>query len=217
MSKRILTSTEVKEIYSSWAANYDASLLWFKMMGFLVQTYREKAVQNLHLKQGDTVVDLGCGTGLNFELLQNYVGPQGKVIGVDLSEEMLKQAEKRLDDYGWENVELVRSDMADYQIPDQAQGILSTLSITMSPKYDEVIKRGADSLDAGKRMSIFELQKPKKWPDWLVKAMVFLLKSYGTRYEHTKRTPSRSIQDHFSKSEVKNYYFGSVCIATGEV
>ena len=44
------------------------------------------------LKDGDTVVDIGCGTGLNFPLLHRVVGPNGTIIGVDLSETMLAQA-----------------------------------------------------------------------------------------------------------------------------
>lgn len=43
------------------------------LIGFRQQAYREKAVQALHLRPGDTVVDVGCGTGLNFSLLQSAI------------------------------------------------------------------------------------------------------------------------------------------------
>ncbi|MCG6970554.1 MAG: methyltransferase domain-containing protein [Gammaproteobacteria bacterium] len=50
----------------------------------------------MQLAPGGTVVDLGCGTGLNFPLLQQAVGPVGRVISVDLSAEMLARAGKRV-------------------------------------------------------------------------------------------------------------------------
>jgi len=48
--------------------------------------YRVKAVQALELQNGDAVVDIGCGTGLNFSLLEEAIGPEGTLIGVDLAE-----------------------------------------------------------------------------------------------------------------------------------
>lgn len=217
MSDQIFTTKEIQKIYNGLASSYDFSLFFFKIMGFRVQAYRKKAVQDLHLKTGDKVVDLGCGTGLNFSLLREKVGPGGKIIGVDLSSEMLERAKNRVEKRGWENVELVQSDMAEFQIPPHTDGVLSTLAITMSPHYDEIIKRIADTLETGKRMSIFELQKPNEWPNWLVKAMIFLLKSYGTRLEHTKRIPSDAIEKYFSDVSIQRYYFGSVCIASGVI
>lgn len=70
MNKRIFTREEIQKMYDGLASSYDLSMFFFKIAGFKVDTYRKKAIQNLHLEPGDTVVDLGCGTGLNFSLLQ---------------------------------------------------------------------------------------------------------------------------------------------------
>lgn len=215
MSNRIFTKEEIQKMYDGLSSSYDLSLLLFKVIGFREQTYRRKAIHNLHLVPGDTVIDLGCGTGLNFNILQRKVGPEGRIIGVDLSTKMLEQAKSRANKNGWDNVELVQSDMAEFQIPDDTDGVLSTMAITMSPVYDEIIKRISDSLSEGKCMSIFEFQKPDRWPERLVKAMIHLLKPYGTRYEHTKRFPCHSIGKYFNEASIQHYYFGSVCIASG--
>ena len=215
MSNRIFTKEEIQKMYDELASSYDLSILLFKIIGFREQTYRRKAIHNLHLVPGDTVIDLGCGPGLNFNILQRKVGPEGRIIGVDLSTKMLEQAKDRINKKGWKNVELVQSDIAEFQIPDDADGVLSTMAITMSPDYDMIIRRIADTLKKGKRISIFELQKPDGWPEWLVKLMVKLLSPYGTRYEHTQRTPCNSIKKYFNDLSIKHHYFGSVCIASG--
>ncbi len=216
MENRILSRNEIQNIYRKWAKAYNISTYLFYLLGFRIRSYRKKAIENLQLNKGDTVVDLGCGTGLNFELLQKQVGPNGQIIGVDLSGEMLKQAQKRINKQGWSNVELVHSDMADYHFDENTDGILSTLAITMSPDYDRIIERASRQLKPGKRISIFELQKPDSWPEWLIKTMVFLLRSYGTRYGHTRRKPGKSINTYFQKSSCQEYYFGAICIAYGE-
>ncbi|TYP94954.1 demethylmenaquinone methyltransferase / 2-methoxy-6-polyprenyl-1,4-benzoquinol methylase [Fodinibius salinus] len=218
MEKQIFSLDEIQEIYgNSLATNYDLSLLLLRMLGLRVKTYREKAIQSLKLKSGDTIVDLGCGTGLNFPLLSKQIGRKGTIIGVDLSESMLQQAENRIQNLGLDNVKLVQADMSEYNIPSDSDGVLSTLAISMSPDYDRIIKRAAHRLQAGKRMAIFELKRPKKWPEWLVKAMINLLQSYGVRYEHTKQTPWVSMQKDFQKFYMQEFYFGAVYVAAGVV
>ena len=216
MEKQIFSLDEIQEIYGdSLATNYDLSLLLLRILGFRVKTYRKKAIQSLKLKSGDTIVDLGCGTGLNFPLLNKQVGRQGTIIGVDLSESMLQRAENRIQNLGLDNVRLMQADMSKYNIPSDSDAVLSTLAISMSPDYDRIIERAAHTLKAGKRMAIFELKRPKKWPEWLVKAMINLLQSYGTRREHTNRTPWISMQKYFHKFYMHEFYFGAVYVTTG--
>lgn len=215
MDQEILSKKQIKEIYSDWADRYDLSLWLFNLIGFQYQFYRREAIKELSLKPGDTVLDLGCGTGLNFPILQRKVGYKGTIIGVDLSESMLDKAQKRVRRHGWKNVQLVESDMADFAIPEHTDAVLSTAALTMSPEYYQIIQYVADELKPGKRMSIFEFKKPEKWPEWLVDVTLSLLKTYGVRKAHTKRTPWKSIEHHFQQSEMKEYYFGAVYICFG--
>jgi ubiquinone/menaquinone biosynthesis C-methylase UbiE len=89
------------------------------------------------------VLDLGCGTGLNFSLLQKRVDQAGRIIGVDLTDAMLARATERVLAKGWSNVELVKSDAADYGFPVTVDGILSTSALTLVPEFDVVVQRGA--------------------------------------------------------------------------
>lgn len=215
MAKQIFSNREIQSIYDNWAARYDSSLSIFKLIGFRYRTYRKEAIARLKLNSGNTVIDLGCGTGLNFDLLEKKIGPEGTLIGVDLSESMLEKARRRVQRKGWRNVTLTRADMADFVIPQHTDAVLSTAALTMSPKYDQIIQYVANTLEAGKRMSIFEFKKPERWPEWLVRLTIKLLKPYGVRPEHTKRTPWLSMEKHFPESSMKEYYFGAVYVATG--
>src|SRR5512136_2250681 len=57
------------------------------------------------LKEGETVLDLGSGGGIDVFLAAKKVGPKGRVIGVDMTEEMIKRALSNAEKYGYENVE----------------------------------------------------------------------------------------------------------------
>jgi ubiquinone/menaquinone biosynthesis C-methylase UbiE len=82
----------------------------FRPFGLDVPGWRREAIQMLDLTRGDMVVDIGCGTGLNFPLLQEVIGSEGKIIGVDLSDAMLDKARRRALENDWKNVELVCMD-----------------------------------------------------------------------------------------------------------
>jgi len=69
-------------------------------------------IEALRLRPGHRVLDVGCGTGLNFPLLRDAVGPAGEVIGVDASPAMLERAAHRIQERGWSNVGALRGDAA---------------------------------------------------------------------------------------------------------
>lgn len=75
-----------------------------------VRPWRARCAEALELSAGDTVVDMGCGTGANLQPLREQVGPAGTVVGVDLVGAMLQQARQRVQRNGWENVHVVRGD-----------------------------------------------------------------------------------------------------------
>src|SRR6476659_7818633 len=74
--------------------------------------WRELLIQQLPVGRGDTVLDVGCGTGLCLPLLQHKVGPTGSIIGIDASEQMLQVAPHRVPEHGWNNVRLIASPVA---------------------------------------------------------------------------------------------------------
>ena len=85
----------VRRLYNLIARIYDLRIgLW--MPG------RKPALEALRPRPGDTVLDLACGTGLNFRHIIERIGPQGRIVGVDCTRGMLKRARHRLARHRWD-------------------------------------------------------------------------------------------------------------------
>jgi demethylmenaquinone methyltransferase/2-methoxy-6-polyprenyl-1,4-benzoquinol methylase len=65
------------------------------------------AFEEFDLRPGDTVVDVGCGTGLSFPLIESSIGRSGRLIGVEPSSEMMRVAEQRVAAGDWKNITLI--------------------------------------------------------------------------------------------------------------
>jgi ubiquinone/menaquinone biosynthesis C-methylase UbiE len=96
--------------YRSRAPIYDLELA-------LLTPVRQRAIEMLGLKRGDNVLDVGCGTGLSFAALEQLIGAQGTVTGIEQSPEMLELARKRALENHWQNVTLIPSPIEDAAIP----------------------------------------------------------------------------------------------------
>ena len=108
---------------------------------------RRKAIENLGLREGDTVLDLCCGTGLNFPYLLEKVGKTGKIIGVDLSKEMLQATRKNINKNGWQNIQLINENATKLSLlPESVDGIFSSLGISTIPNQKKALGRAKNIL-----------------------------------------------------------------------
>jgi ubiquinone/menaquinone biosynthesis C-methylase UbiE len=148
------------ETYRKKADHYDFVSRLYPVPGYPQQTQRRQAVRALRLRPGGTVVDIACGTGQNFPLIERAIGPDGRIIGVDLTDAMLAQAERRVEHNGWTNVRLVQGDASDYAFPAEVDAILSTYALSHVPDCGEVIAHGAEALARGGRWVVLDLKAP---------------------------------------------------------
>jgi len=202
-------------LYGKRARRYDFSANAYYLLGFREFAYRKIGVKALNLKKGQTVVEIGCGTGLNFKLLRKEVGPNGNIIGVDLTPEMLKEADKRIRHNNWQNVSLVQSDAAMYQFPAYIDGIISTFAITMIPEYDRVIQKGAAALSPNARFVIVDFKKPDRWPMWMIKLFLVLTQPFGVSLDLADRHPWESIDRYMTTFQFRELYFGALYLSVG--
>ena len=101
-----------------------AQTMHWKGAEWLLRETREKEervsvlMEALGVQEGQTVCDLGCGNGYHALRLAKRVGASGKVLAVDIQQPMLEMLEKRSDEAGLDNIELILGDVADPKIPD---------------------------------------------------------------------------------------------------
>jgi ubiquinone/menaquinone biosynthesis C-methylase UbiE len=205
------------DIYRKRAKHYDLYAGLMEFVGFRQSIYRKKAIQALYLQRGDTVVDIGCGTGLNFSLLEEAIGPEGRIIGVDLTYAMLAQAQERVRVAGWQNVLLIQSDASTFTFPSEVDGILSTFALTLVPEFDHVILKGCRALKPGKRWGIADFKMPSGVFSKLAPllALVFV-RPFGGTIDLASRHPWESMNKYLQQVEMTEFYMGSVYVAAGE-
>lgn len=212
-----LTKKELIDLYRLRSRNYDITANLYYLIGFREQAYRKKAVRTLDLKPGDTVVEIGCGTGLNFPLLQSAVGPEGKILGVDLTDSMLDQARKRIEIEGWSNVELVHNDAAGYRFPPNLGGIISTFALTLVPEFDVVIRNGCAELVPGGKWVVLDFSLPSsRTAKLFAPLLIYLTRPFGVRRDLAERHPWESIEKYLGNVSITELYFGFSYIAAGE-
>ena len=133
---------------------------------------RDKAIELLRLKPGDTVLDIGCGTGMSMPGLREAVGASGTVVGIDLSPQMLGKARERVERQGWSNVHLVQADatkLAGLPLPsDFAAPAAALFALSLSPMPDPnvVLTAVADALPSGARVAVLDAGTPPALTRW---------------------------------------------------
>lgn len=212
----VLDKKSLVELYQKRAKYYDISANLYYLLGIREFAYRRIAVEALKLDRGDTVVELGCGTGLNFRFLRDRVGPEGKVVGVDLTADMLSSARQRIERHKWTNIDLIECDAVAYNFPERVDGIISTFAITLIPEFDKIIKNGANALSRGKRLVVLDFKMPDNWPIWLIKFFVIITQPFGVTLDLADRHPWESIDQCLDLVELRKKYFGGIYIAAGE-
>jgi ubiquinone/menaquinone biosynthesis C-methylase UbiE len=182
------------ETYRKKAKHYDVTSRLYPAPGYPQRAQRIQAVRALGLRPGDTVIDMACGTGLNFRLLEKVVGPGGRIVGVDLTDAMLARAQDRVKTNGWSNISLVQADAAAFDFPAGVDAILSTYALTQVPECAQVIAHGAKALAVDGRWAVLDLKVPGNTPRWIAQFGTAIVRPFASIEEWTMRRPWDAIR-----------------------
>jgi ubiquinone/menaquinone biosynthesis C-methylase UbiE len=207
------------ETYRKKAKHYDVTSRLYPVPGYPQRAQRLRAVRALGLRPGDTVIDVACGTGLNFRLLEEVIGPGGRIVGVDLTDAMLAQAQDRIKANGWSNISLVQADAADFGFPAEVDAILSTYALSQVPECAEVITHGAAALSAGGRWVVLDLKVPGHTPGWLAQLGTAMVRPFAAIDEWIMRRPWEAIRaamkEDLADLSWTELFFGTAFLAAG--
>ena len=118
------------------------------------------------LKEGDVVLDLGSGAGVDVFLAANKVGPIGKAIGVDMTKEMIDKAKRIATNHGYQNVEFRLGEMENLPVEDEyVDAIISNCVVNLSPDKSKVFQEAYRALKPGGRLTVSDIVSEGALPD----------------------------------------------------
>ena len=202
------------DTYRKGARHYDLT----SRLYYFQRAHRRRAVRALRLRPGDSVIEIACGTGLNFPLIEQAVGPEGRIVGVDLTDAMLAQARHRIEVNGWSNISLVQADASEFEFPTGVDAILATSPPALLPEPRQAIAHGAAALSAGGRWVLLDLKVPDM-PRWLAQLAIATVGRLGSLEEWIVRRPWEEIrgamQDTLTDLSWTELLFGIAYLAAG--
>ncbi|TVZ26081.1 phosphatidylethanolamine/phosphatidyl-N-methylethanolamine N-methyltransferase/demethylmenaquinone methyltransferase/2-methoxy-6-polyprenyl-1,4-benzoquinol methylase [Gillisia sp. Hel_I_86] len=157
--------------YDKLSVIYDYISNWY------YKKARNYAIKELQLKNGQTVLNVPCGTGVNFKYFNEYLNNSGLIIGIDLSSGMLDKARQKIEKNGWTNIETELNDATkidqnwldyrDEQITVDA--VFCDLGLSGLPEWRNIIDNMISILKPNGRIVILDwyLEKPSLKGDFV--------------------------------------------------
>ncbi|MDO9536341.1 MAG: arsenite methyltransferase [Bacillota bacterium] len=151
------------------------------------------------IKKGETVLDLGSGAGIDCFLAAAKVGPEGKVIGVDMTPEMVEKARENANTGNYGNVEFKLGEIENIPAADNhVDLIISNCVINLSPDKKRVFKESFRVLKPGGRLMVSDIVLTKELPSAIrdsIEAYVSCISGAMLKEEYLQAVESAGFTD----------------------
>lgn len=170
------------------------------------------------LRKGEVVLDLGSGGGIDVLLAAKKVGPKGRAIGVDMTQDMIDLARKNAEEAGFDNVEFRLGDIEDLPVESgSVDVIISNCVINLAPDKDRVFKEAYRVLRAGGRVMVSDIvtkgelpkeirEDPDAWAGCVAGALdeaVYVGKLRSAGFNDVKVLSKTSFMDIVSSAQIE--------------
>lgn len=192
--------------YGMRATVYDSELAPFEPL-------RHEAIGKLQLQGGETVLDVGCGTGLSFAPLKAALGEAGVIVGIEQCPQMLGKARERIEAMGWSGITLVNAAVHEAPLIGLADAAMFhfTHDILRQP---EAIANIARHLKPGARVVATGLQWAAPWA-WPVNLFVWGAALYSVTTMDGMERPWTVLAAQIPDLDVSATWMGGIFMATG--
>ncbi len=204
----------------------DLTPLYGRLLGGLVKPFpnfdfsfikpvRRKAVEWLNLKQGDSVLDVGCGPGGSLPFLVDAVGPSGKVVGVEISPEHSELARRRIAKNQWGNVEVIVAAAQDVRLTGTFDGLVMFAASDVYAS-EEALENILPHLKAGSRVVAFGAKVSSTRSGKFLNPILKMLHNLSfTTTPRPNDEPWQIMATYVEGIEVKEYFFGLMFLVCG--
>jgi len=181
-----------------------------------IKPVRQKAVTLLNLKQGDRVLDAGCGSGGSFPYLHQSVGPAGEIVGVEISPRTTINTRKRIAKNRWENVQVIEADARKINLTGKFDGLLMFAAPDVFASED-ALSNIFPHLKQNARVAIFGAKISNRRFGWILNGLLRLAFARFSSSPKMENEPWTRLQKRLDQIYIEEYFFGWMFLAWGMV
>ena len=184
---------------------------------FFIRPVRQKAVELLNLREGNRVLDVGCGPGGSFPYLVRAVGQSGQVVGVEISPEISINARRRIEKNGWRNVEVIEAAAQEVHLTGTFDALLMFAAADVYAS-EEALENLFPHLHEKARVAAFGAKLSRSRLGRILNPFLRML--FNLSFSTTPRPdyePWRILAERVEKLNVEEYFFGLMFLASGSV
>lgn len=175
--------------------------------------FRRLAIETLDLAPGDSVLEIGCGTGNSFESLRRSVGPDGTVVGIDASRGMTHTARDRIRQKGWQNVHVLRGDAQHPPVSDGTyDAAYAAMSLSAVADPERAIRSIETTLRPGGRFVVLDAQPFQRSPWTLLNPISIPIAKASTKWMPQVDLVA-ALRREFGTVDVTTFNAGSILVA----